>query len=76
MVHRGMDAYSTAEANYYRFRSHSAAADYESTLEDGFSVHYFVMDFEGKEASVQDQLFAMQLLAGTWNSYEGDFPSR
>lgn len=71
-----VEAYSTAEANYYRFRSHAAAADYGSTLKDGFSVNYFVMDFDGKDASVQDQEAAMVQLAGMWNSYEGDFPSR
>lgn len=71
-----VEAYSTAEANYYRFRSHAAADEYESTLKDGFSVNYFVMDFAGKNASVKDQLHAMQELAGTWNDYEGDFPAR
>ncbi|MFJ6001281.1 hypothetical protein [Arthrobacter sp. NPDC092385] len=71
-----VEAYSTAEANYYRFRTHAAATDYEATLDDGFSVNYFVMDFAGKDASVDDQLFAMQILAGMWNDYEGDFPTR
>ncbi|WP_342024864.1 hypothetical protein AAE021_06850 [Arthrobacter citreus] len=71
-----IEAYSTAEANYYRFRSHPAAANYASTVKDGFSVNYFVMDFDGKAASVQDQQSAMEQLAGTWNDYEGDFPSR
>lgn len=71
-----VEAYSTAEANYYRFRSHAGATEYESTLEDGFSVNYFVMDFAGKHASKEDQLHAMQALAGTWNDYEGNFPNR
>lgn len=71
-----VEAYSTAEANYYRFRTHAAATEYNSTLADSFSVNYFVMDFSGKDASVNDQLFAMQQLAGTWNDYEGDFPVR
>ncbi|GAA1117559.1 hypothetical protein [Arthrobacter flavus] len=71
-----LEAYSTAEANYYRFRTHAAATEYEATLADGFSVNYFVMDFAGKDASVNDQLFAMHQLAGTWNDYEGDFPVR
>ena len=39
--------------------------EYEANLDDGFSVNYFVMDFDGKDASVDDQLFAMQILAGT-----------
>ncbi|WDF35092.1 hypothetical protein PTW37_16445 (plasmid) [Arthrobacter agilis] len=71
-----VEAYSTAEANYYRFRTHAAAAEYNLTLADSFSVNYFVMDFAGKDASVNDQLFAMEQLAGTWNDYEGDFPVR
>lgn len=71
-----VEAYSTAEANYYRFRAHAAAAEYVSTVEDGFSVNYYVMDFEGKDASVNDQSFAMQVLAGMWNDYEGDYPAR
>jgi hypothetical protein len=71
-----VEAYSTAQANYYRFRTHAAATEYEATLDDGFSVNYFVMDLAGKDASVNDQLFAMQILAGTWNDYEGDFPAR
>ncbi|MEG9248154.1 hypothetical protein V6S67_08655 [Arthrobacter sp. Soc17.1.1.1] len=70
------EAYSTAEANYYRFRTHAAATEYDAALDDGFSVNYFVMDFAGKDASVNDQLFAMQILAGMWNDYEGDFPAR
>jgi hypothetical protein len=71
-----VEAYSTAEANYYRFRTHASATEYEATLDDGFSVNYFVMAFAGKDASVDDQLFAMQILAGMWNDYEGDFPTR
>ena len=71
-----IEAYSTAEANYYRFRTHSAATEHNSILTDSFSVNYFVMDFAGKDASVNDQLFAMHQLAGTWNDYEGDFPDR
>lgn len=71
-----MEADSTAEANYYRFRNYAAATVFESSLEDGFSVNYFVMDFAGKDASVNDQLFAMQVLAGMWNDYEADFPVR
>ncbi|WP_299169311.1 hypothetical protein [uncultured Arthrobacter sp.] len=71
-----VEAYSTAEANYYRFRTRAAATEYNSTLTDSFSVNYFIMDFAGKDASVNDQLFAMHQLAGTWNDYEGDFPVR
>lgn len=71
-----VEAYSTAEANYYRFRTHAAATEYNSALTDSFSVNYFVMDFAGKDASVNDQLFAMHQLAGAWNDYEGDFPAR
>jgi hypothetical protein len=58
------EAYSTAEASGYRFRTHNAAAEYEATLQDEFSVNYFVMDFAGKDASVNDQRSTMQVLAG------------
>ena len=71
-----VEAYSTAEATYYRFRTRAAATEHYSTLTDSVSVNYFVMDFAGKDASVNDQLFAMHQLAGTWNDYEGDFPVR
>ncbi len=39
-------------------------------------MNYFVMDFAGKEASEDDQRFAIQVLAGMWNDYEGDIPAR
>ncbi|MHA7239105.1 hypothetical protein [Arthrobacter sp. TMS1-12-1] len=37
-----------------------------------------VMDAEytGKEASVDDRRFTMQILAGRWNDSEGDIPAR
>ncbi|WP_208739931.1 hypothetical protein, partial [Arthrobacter agilis] len=69
-----VEAYSTAVANYYRFRTHASATEYEATVDDGFSVNYFVVAFAGKDASVDDQLFVMHILAGMWNDYEGDFP--
>jgi hypothetical protein len=71
-----VEAYSTAEADYFRFDSRERAREYGSTLEDGFVVNYFVMDFAGKDASVEHQLWAMQGLAGMWNDYEGGFPDR
>lgn len=71
-----VEAYSTAEANYYRFDGRKGAEDYGALVKDGFVINYFVMDFAGKDASVDDQLAAMQGLAGTWNDYEGDFPDR
>lgn len=71
-----VEAYSTAEANYYRFASRKRAQEYGASVKDGFVINYFVMDFAGKHASVEDQLMAMQGLAGTWNDYEGDFPDR
>lgn len=71
-----VEAYSTAEANYFRFESKDQAKEFGDTLKDGFTMNYIVMDFAGKEASVQNQLWAMQELAGTWNDYEGDFPDR
>jgi hypothetical protein len=71
-----VEAYSTAEADYFRFPSRQQAEDFASSLDDGFVVNYFVMDFAGKNASVEHQLWAMQFLAGTWNDYEGSFPNR
>ena len=71
-----VEAYSTAEADYFRFDTRKRAEEYGSSVKDGFVVNYFVMDFEGKNASVEKQLWAMQALAGMWNDYEGDFPDR
>lgn len=71
-----VEAYSTAEANYLRFETRKAAEEYGATVDDGFVVNYFVMDFAGKTATVEVQLWAMQALAGMWNDYEGDFPDR
>jgi len=71
-----VEAYSTAEANYYRFESRLLAEEYWSTLADGFVVNYIVMDFVGKDATVTEQLWAMQATAGMWNDYEGDYPDR
>ena len=71
-----VEAYSTAEADYFRFESRKRAEEYGSTVKDGFVVNYIVMDFAGKEVQVEKQLWAMQSLAGTWNDYEGDFPDR
>lgn len=71
-----VEAYSTAEADHSRFHTRKRAEEYGSSAKDGFVVNYIVMDFEGKNASVEAQLWAMQALAGTWNDYEGDFPDR
>lgn len=71
-----VEAYSTAEAAYFRFDTRKRADEYRSLVKDGFVVNYIVMDFEGKNASVENQLWAMQVLAGMWNDYEGDFPDR
>lgn len=71
-----VEAYSTAEANYFRFESRKRAEEYGATVKDGFVANYIVMDFAGKDAPVEKQLWAMQELAGTWNDYEGDFPDR
>ncbi|WP_157962382.1 hypothetical protein [Homoserinimonas sp. OAct 916] len=58
------------------FETRKGAEEYGSSLSDGFVVNYFVMDFAGKEASVEKQLWAVQALAGTWNDYKGEFPDR
>jgi len=71
-----VEAYSTAEADYFRFDTRAGAEEYGATLDDGFVINFIVMDFEGKDASVEHQLWAMQAVAGTWNDYEGEFPDR
>lgn len=71
-----VEAYSTSEADYFRFSSRQGAQEFASSLDDGFVVNYFVMDFAGKEATAEHQLWAMQHLAGMWNDYEGGFPDR
>ena len=71
-----VEAYSTGEADYFRFSSRQEAGEFASSLDDGFTVNYFVMDFAGKEASAEHQLWAMQHLAGMWNDYEGGYPDR
>jgi hypothetical protein len=71
-----VEAYSTAEANYFRFGTRERAEEYGSSVEDGFVINYIVMDFAGKDASVERQLWAMQVLAGMWNDYEGGYPNR
>jgi osmotically inducible lipoprotein OsmE len=72
-----VEAYSTSEADYYRFASRDAASEFASTLTDGFVVHYIVMDFEGKDDALVDrQRAAMERLAATWQDYEGTFPTR
>lgn len=71
-----VEAYRTEEANYYRFASRQEATDHAATLDDGFVVHYIVMDFAGKEASRASQRWAMERLAGTWQEYDGPYPER
>ena len=72
-----VEAYSTDEANYYRFTSRDQAAEYAESLGDGFVVHYIVMDFTGKDdASEELQRLAMERLASTWQDYDGEFPER
>ena len=74
---RCVEAYSTDEANYYRFASRDDAAEYAAALDDGFVVHYIVMNFAGKhESSPEHQQWAMERLAGTWQDYDGPFPDR
>src|SRR5690606_27708612 len=46
-----VEAYSTEEASYYRFASREQATDYAASLEDGFLIHYIVMDFAGKDTA-------------------------
>lgn len=70
-----VEAYSTDEADYYRFTSRATATGFESTLDVGFVVHYIVMDLTNKpDASTLHQRWAMERLAGTWQDYEGTYP--
>ncbi|KAA9104736.1 hypothetical protein [Microbacterium rhizomatis] len=72
-----IEAYSTDEANYYRFNTQDAATEYVASIDDGFAVHYIAMDFTGKDsASPATQRSAMERLAGTWQDYGGTFPDR
>lgn len=72
-----VEAYSTDEANYYRFSTREQAADHAASLHDGFVVNYVVMDFAGKDSSSKEhQQWAMERLAGTWQDYTGPFPAR
>lgn len=71
-----VEAYTTTEASYYRFGSRERAAEYAATVDDGFVVHYIVMDFSGHDAPIEHQRWAMEALAGTWQDYEGTFPER
>ncbi|TDW30528.1 hypothetical protein EDD25_2288 [Cryobacterium psychrophilum] len=72
-----VEAYDTDEATYIRFESRDRAAEYGSSLDDGFVVNYIVMDFAGKDGtSPQHQRSAMEVLAGTWQDYHGTFPDR
>jgi len=70
-----VEAYSTDEADYYRFTSRETANEFQSTLDVGFVVHYIVMDLANKpDASKLHQQWAMERLAGTWQDYEGTYP--
>ncbi|TFD52239.1 hypothetical protein E3T55_06430 [Cryobacterium frigoriphilum] len=73
-----IEAYDTTEAIYYRFGSRDAATAFAQDLDDGFRSNYIVMDFDGKAdgTSTEQQLWAMQGLAGMWQDYEGGFPQR
>lgn len=72
-----VEAYDTHEATYLRFDDRDQAAAFERTVADGFRSNYIVMDFAGKDdVSTEQQLWAMQSLAGFWNDYEGGFPTR
>lgn len=72
-----IEAYSTDEANYYRFTSRETANEFASTLDDGFIVNYIVMDLSNKpDASHLDQRLAMEQLGSIWQDYEGTYPDR
>lgn len=70
-----VEAYSTDQADYYRFTSREMANEFESTLDVGFVVNYIVMDLSNKpDASKTDKRWAMEQLGGTWQDYEGTYP--
>lgn len=71
-----LEAYTTTEASYFRFGTRQRAEEYAATLADGFVVNYIVMDFAGHEARVEQQRWAMEALAGTWQDHDGTFPDR
>ena len=72
-----VEAFTTDQADYVRFESRAAAQEYGDTLADGFVVDYIVMDFAGKsDAAKREQKWAMEVLAGTWQSYDGSVPER
>lgn len=71
-----VEAWSTEEADYYRFASRSQAADFAATLDDGFVSHYIAMDLGGKDAAPAVQQQAMAQLANTWQDYEGPYSDR
>lgn len=71
-----VEAYSTAEGDYFRVETRKGAREQGATVKDGFVVNYIVMDFEGKSASAERQLWAVQALSGLWNDNEGDYPAR
>lgn len=68
-----VEAYSTAEAEHFRFETPKRAEEHGVAVKDRFVANYIVMDFAGKDASLEEQLWAMQGLAGIWNDCEGDF---
>jgi hypothetical protein len=70
-----VEAYSTDQADYYRFTSRDMANEFESTLDVGFVVNYIVMDLSNKpDASKVHQRWAMERLGGIWQDYEGTYP--
>ena len=72
-----IEAYSTDEANYYRFSTREEAKTFADSLDDGFVSHYIVMNFAGKTDTTKlSQQRAMERLASTWQDDEGTFPDR
>lgn len=70
-----IEAYSTDEADYYRFTSRETANEFESTLEVGFVIHYIVMDLSNKpDATKMDQRRAMEQFSNIWQDYDGPYP--
>jgi hypothetical protein len=70
-----VEAYSTDQADYYRFTTREMANEFESTLDVGFVVNYIVMDLSNKpDASKRDQRWSMERLGGIWQDYEGTYP--
>lgn len=67
-----VEAWSTDQANYYRFATRDRATEYADGLADGAQSHFIVMDFAGKTGvDRHDQEAASCELRGVHFDHEG-----